>query len=140
MKRFHLQAILLSFLLMSCGGVSAGAQPEEPGFIVITKHPDDQVEIKYENGTSLIDIQSPAGISSATFELESGSMPEKMILRLQLKGLEQLRLTSALLRPALLERRRLVDDGNYIWHTVHSRDDVHAGRRDQHLGPGMDRH
>lgn len=95
MKRFHLQTILLSFLLLSCGGVSAGAQPEEPGFIVITKNTDDRVGIQYENGTSLIDIQSPTGIGDATFELESGTMPENMILRLHLKGLEQFRLSSA---------------------------------------------
>ena len=94
MKRFHLQTILVSFLLVSCGGISAGAQPEEPAFIVITKNPDDQVGIQYENGTSLIDIQSPTGIGSAAFELDSGPMPETMRLRLHLKGLEELRLTS----------------------------------------------
>ena len=95
MKRSHLEILLFSFLLMSCGGVSAGAQPHEPGFIVITKNPDDQVGLEYENGTSLIDIQSPTGIGSAAFELESGNMPGNMILRLHLKGLEQFRLKSA---------------------------------------------
>jgi len=95
MKRFHLQAILLSFLLISCGGASAGAQPEEPGFIVITKNTDDQVDIQYENGVALIDIQSPTGIGSATFELESGTMPGNMLLRLHLRGLEGFRLKSA---------------------------------------------
>ena len=95
MKRSHLQILLFSFLLMSCGGVSAGAQADEPGFIVIAKNPDDQVGIQYENGTSLIDIQSPTGIGSAAFELESGTMPGNMILRLHLQGLEEFRLTSA---------------------------------------------
>jgi hypothetical protein len=95
MKRVHIQTILLSFLLMSCGGVSAGAQPEEPAFIVITKNPDDRVNIQYENGSTLIDIQSPSGIGSAALELESGSMPENITLRLHLTGLEQFRLTSA---------------------------------------------
>jgi hypothetical protein len=86
---------LLSFLLMSCGGISAGAQPEEPGFIVITKNTDDQVDIQYENGVALIDIQSPTGIGSAAFELESGDMPGNMLLRLHLRGLEGFRLKSA---------------------------------------------
>ena len=80
---------------MSCGGASAGAQPEEPGFIVITKNTDDQVDIQYENGVALIDIQSPTGIGSATFELESGDMPGNMLLRLHLRGLEGFRLESA---------------------------------------------
>ena len=95
MKRVHLQAILLSFLLASCASEPIGAQPEEPAFIVITKNPEDQVDIQYENGMALIDIQSPSGIGSAAFELESGSMPENMTLQLHLKGLEEFRLTSA---------------------------------------------
>ena len=94
MKRFHLQTILLSFLLVSCGGLSPGAQPEAPEFMVITKNPDDQVDIQYENGAAQIDIQSPTGIGSAAFKLVSGTMPETMMLRLHLKGLEELRLTS----------------------------------------------
>jgi hypothetical protein len=97
MRQAHIQAIFISFLLLSCAGgpASAGAQPEEPAFIVITKNPDDQVDIQYENGRTLIDIQSPTGIGSAMFELESGSMPGSMTLRLHLKGLEEFRLTSA---------------------------------------------
>jgi hypothetical protein len=94
MKRFRVQTILFSFLLVSCGGISAGAQPEQPAFIVITKNPDDRVDIQYENGTALIDIQSPTGIGSAALELESGEMPETMILRLHLNGLEGFRLLS----------------------------------------------
>jgi hypothetical protein len=95
MRRFHRQTILLIFLLVSCASLPGNAQPQEPVFIVITKNPDDQVSIQYENSTTLIDIQSPTGISSAAFELESGSMPGNMIVRLHLKGLEQFRLTSA---------------------------------------------
>ena len=95
MKRAHIQTILLSLLLVSCGGVSAGAQPGEPEFTIITKNPDDQVSVQYENGTAQIDIQSPTGIGTASFELISGTMPEAMTLRLHLKGLEQFRLLSA---------------------------------------------
>ena len=95
MKRAHIQTILLSLLLVSCGGVSAGAQPGEPAFIILTKNPDDQVSVQFENGTAQIDIQSPTGIGTASFELTSGAMPESMTLRLHLKGLEQFRLRSA---------------------------------------------
>ena len=92
-----MQAILWSLLLAFCGGgpAGAGAQLEEPAFIVITKNPDDQVDIEYQNGTADIDIQSPTGIGSAAFELASGPMPEEVTLRLHLKGLEQIRLKSA---------------------------------------------
>jgi hypothetical protein len=42
-----------------------------------------------------VDVQSPTGIGAAAFQLESGVMPENIILRLHLQGLEELRLTSA---------------------------------------------
>jgi len=90
----HIQVILFGFLLVSCAGGPAGAQPQEPDFIVITKNPDDQVDIQYENDSALIDIESPTGIGSATFELESGRMPGNLKLRLHLRGLEQFRLIS----------------------------------------------
>jgi len=89
--------MLLSFLLASCAGgpADAGAQSAQPVFIVITKNPEDQVDIQAENGAAQIDIQSPSGIGAASFELESGTMPENITLRLHLMGLEGFRLTSA---------------------------------------------
>ena len=94
-KHAHIQAILWSLLLVSCASGPLGMQTQEPGFIVITKNLEDKVSIRYENGTALIDIQSPTGIGSASFELDSGEMPDNMTLRLHLKGLEQFRLKSA---------------------------------------------
>jgi hypothetical protein len=94
MKRFYLQTVLLSFLLVSCAGQAANAQSGEPVFNVTAKNTDDQIDIQYDDGTALIDITSPSGIGSATLELESGGMPEEIILRLHLRGLEELQLTS----------------------------------------------
>jgi hypothetical protein len=93
-KQSHIQVILLSFLLVSCA-VGPAAQSEEPEFIVITKNTDDQVDIQIENGAAQVDIQSPTGIGSASFELVLGTMPENITLRLHLTGLERFRLTSA---------------------------------------------
>jgi hypothetical protein len=62
---------------------------------VIPKNPDDQVTMQYENGVEVIDIRSPSGIGSASFELDSGAMPGEILLRLHLQGLEKFRLTSA---------------------------------------------
>ena len=89
--------MLLSFLLASCAGglADAGAQSAQPEFIVITKNPEDQVDIQAENGAAQIDIHSPTGIGAASFELVSGTMPENITLRLHLMGLERFRLTSA---------------------------------------------
>ncbi len=95
MKRFYVETVLLSLLLVSCAGAPVNAQSGEPDFVVTTKNKDDQINIQYQNGTTLIDVDSPTGIGSAKFQLESGSMPDEIILRLRLKGLEELRLTSA---------------------------------------------
>jgi hypothetical protein len=94
-KQSLFQVMILSFLLVSCAGGPVGAQQEEPSFTILTKHPEDQVSVQLEKGTAQIDIQSPTGIGSASFELESGTMPETMMVRLHLKGLEKFRLSSA---------------------------------------------
>jgi hypothetical protein len=94
MKRSHLWTILLGFLLASCAGLSVRAQSGEPVFMVTTKNSDDRVNVRHEEGVAYIDVRSPTGIGSAAFELESGSMPADIRLRLHLQGLEEFRLTS----------------------------------------------
>jgi hypothetical protein len=95
MKLPIVYVILFSFLLISCASQPANAQSGgEPVFSVTTKNQDDKIDVQYENGVTSVDIHSPTGIGSAKFELESGSMPEKLILRLHLKGLEEFRLVS----------------------------------------------
>src|SRR5262245_62174031 len=95
MKLFVVHTFLFSFLLIACASQPANAQAgDEPVFTVTTKNQDDQVDIQHENGITTADIHSPTGIGSATFELVSGAMPESVILRLHLKGLEEFRLVS----------------------------------------------
>jgi hypothetical protein len=87
--------VLLSFLLVSCAGGAVNAQSGEPIFTVTTQNKDDRVSFQNLNAQTVIDVYSPTGIGSATLKLQSGSMPEKIVLRLHLRGLEELRLTSA---------------------------------------------
>lgn len=96
MKYLVVHTILFSLLLISCASRPANAQSgDEPVYTVTAqKNQDDQINIYYENGTTVIDIHSPRGIGSAQLKLESGPMPERMVLRLHLKGLEELRLVS----------------------------------------------
>lgn len=63
-------------------------------FNIVTKNQNDQINIQQENGVTTADIYSPTGIGSAAFKLESGPMPEKVVLRLHLTGLEQFQLVS----------------------------------------------
>ena len=95
MKFFVLYTILLiGLLLASCVyDRSALAQPEqEPVFSVQAKNGDDQITLQYQENTTFIEIQSPSGIGSAAFKLESGNLPERIVARLDLKGLEEFRL------------------------------------------------
>ena len=80
---------------MSCASQPANAQSGgEPVFAVTAKNRDDQVNVQYVDGITVIDVQSPTGIGWAKFELESGGKPENVVLRLHLKGLEGFRLIS----------------------------------------------
>lgn len=47
-----------------------------------------------EERSTVIDIASPVGIGSASFHLESGEMPQTVIVRLHLTGLEQVRVSA----------------------------------------------
>jgi len=96
MKQCVVYTILFSIFLTSCASQSANAQAQAgPVFSVIAKHTDDQITLQYKDNTTIIDINSPFGIGSAKFTLESGVMPEEIILHLHLQGLEEFRLISA---------------------------------------------
>lgn len=96
MKYSVIQTLLFGIFLISCASQPANAQEGgEPVFNVVTKNQDDRVEIRQENDVTTVDIHSPTGIGTATFELESGTMPEDLVLQLHLAGLEEFRLVSA---------------------------------------------
>ena len=95
MKILIVHTILLNLFLVSCASQPANAQSgDRPVFSFSLKNQDDQIEIQHENGVTTIDILSPRGIGSAQLKLESGSMPERTVLRLYFKGLEEVRLIS----------------------------------------------
>lgn len=75
-------------------------QPELPGdstseLSVTSSKPGDTITITSEEGITIIEVDSPSGIGSAQFELVSGTLPQKMVARLHLKGLEEFRLLYA---------------------------------------------
>lgn len=63
-------------------------------FEVIPKKEADQIEVSFEDQAAVFDIFSPGGIGGAEVKLASGNLPEKILLRLHLKGLEEFRLTA----------------------------------------------
>jgi hypothetical protein len=96
MKQIVIHTILLICLLLSgCAGEPATAPTQEaPVFSVETQNADDEVTLRFREEQTVIEIQSPTGIGSAAFRLEAGQLPERIIARLHLAGLEELRLVT----------------------------------------------
>ena len=55
-----------------------------------TKKTEDQVEVETKDGTAIFTFRCPTGIGGATIEFKDAKWPEKVVLRLRLKGLESL--------------------------------------------------
>jgi hypothetical protein len=96
MKQIVVYTILLmNVFLVSCSNQSASAQAKrEPVFSVESKHSDDQITLQSKANTTIIEIDSPSGIGSARFNLESGDMPEQIVVQIHVKALEEFRLIS----------------------------------------------
>lgn len=95
MKRIPARfALPIVILLASCAAQPTGSPPDAPVYSVASKNADDEITLRFEDGSGLIEIASPSGIGSASFTLESGEAPRAMTLRLRLAGLEEVRLTA----------------------------------------------
>jgi hypothetical protein len=67
--------------------------PGHPGRTVIDVRPDRsdaQISITVNGGLAVIEIASPSGIGGADFEIAAGPIPERIILRFLLTGLEHM--------------------------------------------------
>ena len=87
-------SLLMCLFLNSCASQPVNAQDSKPEFKVTAKNADDAIAILDEDSQTIIEIHSDFGIGSASFELVSGSMPDTLLLRLHLKGLEDFQLIS----------------------------------------------
>lgn len=70
------------------------AAAEQIGFEITTKKTADRVEVQTQGGATTWTITSPSGIGAATLATRTGKWPEKIVLRLRLKGLEKLTLSN----------------------------------------------
>ena len=91
--QYVILAFFTSIFLAACAMKPDLSNWEEPDFKIEISNPKDIVSVTSEEGTSLIDINSPGGIGSTHFELVSEKLTEKIIVRLHLKGLEEFRLS-----------------------------------------------
>ena len=93
MRGFYILAMLvLTISVVAC------AVDETPPFKIETKRTDDRVEVKSENDKIIFDVRSPFGISRATIERTTEQWPEKVQIRLRLKGLENFNVSTEKLK------------------------------------------
>jgi hypothetical protein len=76
---------VLGVLLSACGANGEGSMIQ-----LTTDKPNDRAVVTIEDGRALIDVVSPGGIGGLQATLESGQWPEEIVVRLHLRGLEQL--------------------------------------------------
>jgi hypothetical protein len=85
----HLAIVAVTILSVGCASAV-----EEPPFKITTKRDNDKVEVTVEKDKAVISVRSPFGISQAVIERTGEKWPDKVILRLHLKGLENLKVTN----------------------------------------------
>lgn len=81
---------LIVVLFHGLSDCSAGDE-NQPTFKIATRRDNDKVTVQIEQNTTVLSIQSPAGISQAVIERAQAKWPERVVLRLHLKGLESFR-------------------------------------------------
>jgi hypothetical protein len=112
-----LAACALTMSRFVSGGVLA---PEVPVFQIKAEGEGANVAISIQDKTAVFDIRSRSGIGSATIEHVSGSAPEKIVVRLRVKGLEEFRFSQG---KAEITARVSSGDGG-VTQSLRSRDGV----------------
>jgi hypothetical protein len=80
-------------LALAVGAVTAAADAAPP-YRITTRRADDRVDVKAEKDKVSFSVHSPFGISQAVIERGGEKWPGAVVLRLRLKGLENLRASS----------------------------------------------
>jgi hypothetical protein len=97
------RVLLLSVVCLAWGlvaGVEAARGDDAPPFQITTRRDSDRVTVKIEEDRAIFDIRSPFGISNATIERTAAHWPQRVTLRLHLKGLEHFQITGGDLKVA----------------------------------------
>ena len=87
----HLSFIVVIVCMLSTGCTDA---LKDTQFKITTKRADDRIGVEVEKARMVFSVHSPFGISQAVIESTSGNWPEVVMLRLHLKGLENLKISN----------------------------------------------
>ena len=82
--------VLLILAIATANGVT-NSDDGHPSFKITTKRNDDRVDVNVEKDKAIFSIHSPFGISHAVIERTGEEWPDAVLLRLHLKGLENVR-------------------------------------------------
>ena len=101
------------------GRLDQPARHQPNAFEIKCKKPDDRVAITTEGDSTVFAVTSPSGIDGATIERKGDVWPKVVVLRLNLKGLESLRISNGTTElSASVNRRtggvRLLADGKAL--------------------------
>jgi hypothetical protein len=89
---------LLAFGLLGAMAAGCAEPPSDPSpaddaaaeLTVTEQKPEDRVLWTQDGGELIIDVWSESGIGSAVVSLQSGEMPQPIVMRFHLAGLEQM--------------------------------------------------
>ncbi len=84
----------ISMLPILVIAVTTAVANDTPPFKVTAKRENDRIEVMTEKDKLVLTIHSPFGISNAVIERTGETWPDAVVLRMNLKGLENLRVTS----------------------------------------------
>jgi hypothetical protein len=85
---------LLASCIVILASLPGTADDKTPTFNVKTRKMDDAVQVQGDGSKVTFSVKSPSGIGSATIERVEKTWPEAVALKLHLKGLESLVLSS----------------------------------------------
>jgi len=85
-------SIVVSLALLGLFACVA-SRTSPPSFSIVTPKSSDRVTPAVSGAEAALDIFSETGIGAAEVRLKAGNFPQKMLLRLHLKGLEELRIS-----------------------------------------------
>ena len=90
----HAFSLLMACILITVALVGA-AETHTPRFTITAEGDGNKLTVSAAGETVIMDVHSRSGIGSATAELVSGTLPENILLRLHLAGLEPGRVGTA---------------------------------------------
>lgn len=95
LRRFHpaIVQIVMTMMMIGCLAFSILAIAQPSRITVSVEGEGNSITVRDDGATVILDVSSRGGIGQATIKTLSMTSPEKLILRLRLKALEEFRLS-----------------------------------------------